>query len=320
MADLYNLFAEVENASAVFGIKEGHVRDVPLLDDDEESDGDDDFVADEASATCSSDSESGVSAASSSSGTESDASGESTGHDGASESSNASRADAAAPVEMPRLRPRLPTAARLQQQAQEGLRARLRHILRNLEQLRAHKIRTVMFSQLRKDQLRDLDHYTVMEWKDYMGKLEARKSQQGTSENQGFVHHGQLLLEHRPMQGLLRLAPQGPFNGQVPLQASHLKTTHTRDGCARDGVAPHLMNALCLAFALRHFLQQALVRDQGSPTNLLLELHPRGLLLGHQGHARLHVQLQLRPERLRNTMVCNSTIRRSIHNQRLKLF
>ena len=120
MADLYNLFAEVENASAVFGIKEGHVRDVPLLDDDKESDGDDDFVADEASATCSSDGESGLPQpalffASSSSDTESDASGESTGHDGASESSNASRADAAAPVDMPRLHPRLPTAARLQQ-------------------------------------------------------------------------------------------------------------------------------------------------------------------------------------------------------------
>ena len=115
---------------------------------------------------------------------------------------------------MPRLHPRLPTAARLQRQAQEGLQAQLRHIRRNLEQLRAHMIQTVKFSQLRKDQLRDLNHYTVMGRKDYMGKLEARKSQQGTSENQGFVHLGQLLLEHRPMQGLLRLAPQGPFNGK----------------------------------------------------------------------------------------------------------
>ena len=131
MAELYNLFAEVENASAVFGIKEGHVRDVPLLDGDEESDDDDDFVADEASATSSSDGDSGASAASSSRDTESDASGESTG-DGASESSNASGADAATPVDVPRLRPRLPTVARLQQLAQEGLRARLRHILRNL--------------------------------------------------------------------------------------------------------------------------------------------------------------------------------------------
>ena len=183
MAELYNLFAEVENASAVFGIKEGHVRDVPLLDGDEKSDGDDDFVADEASATSSSDGDSGASAASSSSDTESDASGESTG-DGASESSNASGADAATPVDVPRLRPRLPTVARLQQLAQEGLRARLRHILRNLEQLRAHKIRTVKFSLLRKDQLRDLDHYTVMEWKDYMGKLEARKSQQGSHKRE----------------------------------------------------------------------------------------------------------------------------------------
>ena len=45
---------------------------------------------------------------------------------------------------------------------------------------------------------------------------------------EGFVHLGQLLLEHRPMQGLLRLAPQGPFNGQVPLRASNLKTTQTK--------------------------------------------------------------------------------------------
>ena len=49
----------------------------------------------------------------------------------------------------------------------------------------AHMIRTVKFSQLRKYQLRDLNHYTVMGRKDYMGKLEARKSQQGTSENLG---------------------------------------------------------------------------------------------------------------------------------------
>ena len=45
---------------------------------------------------------------------------------------------------------------------------------------------------------------------------------------EGFVRLGQLLREHRPVQGLLRLAPQGPFNGQVPLRASNLKTTQTK--------------------------------------------------------------------------------------------
>ena len=55
------------------------------------------------------------------------------------------------------------------------------------------------FSQLRKDQLRDLDHYTVMEWKDYMGKLEARKRQQGTSENldRKISMHGSLFIQGR---------------------------------------------------------------------------------------------------------------------------
>jgi len=62
----------------------------------------------------------------------------------------------------------------------------------------------VKFSQLRKDQLRDLDRYTVMEWKGYMGKLEARKSQQGTSENLGrkISLYGSLFILRNPPQSI----------------------------------------------------------------------------------------------------------------------
>ena len=93
--------------------------------------------------------------------------------------------------------PRLPS-----KKALDGLRARLRHIIHNFELLRAHKIRAVKLKELRKDQLSNLDEYTVLEWKDYMGKLEARKSNQGTSENLGrkISLHGSLFVMRNPPQ------------------------------------------------------------------------------------------------------------------------
>ena len=56
--------------------------------------------------------------------------------------------------------------------------------------------------ELRKEQLSNLDEYTVLEWKDYMGKLEARKSNQGTSENLGrkISLHGSIFIMRNPPQ------------------------------------------------------------------------------------------------------------------------
>ena len=89
-----------------------------------------------------------------------------------------------------------------EENALDGLRARLRHIVRNLELLRAHKIRTVKLRTVRKDVLDDLNLETVLEWKDYMGKLDARKSKQGTSENLGrkISLHGSLFIMQNPPQ------------------------------------------------------------------------------------------------------------------------
>ena len=89
-----------------------------------------------------------------------------------------------------------------EENALDGLRARLRHIVRNLELLRAHKVRTVKLRTVRKNILDDLDFETVLEWKDYMGKLDARKSKQGTSENLGrkISLHGSLFIMQNPPQ------------------------------------------------------------------------------------------------------------------------
>ena len=74
--------------------------------------------------------------------------------------------------------------------------------MNNLELLRAHKVRTVKLKEIRKDQLLEMDHYSVLEWKDYMEKLEARKSKQGTSENLGrkISLHGSLFIMRNPPQ------------------------------------------------------------------------------------------------------------------------
>jgi hypothetical protein len=58
----------------------------------------------------------------------------------------------------------------------------LRERLRDFEVLRAHKVRTVTFKQRKHKIIRELDAFTILEMKDYSGKLEARKSAQGTSE------------------------------------------------------------------------------------------------------------------------------------------
>jgi hypothetical protein len=51
----------------------------------------------------------------------------------------------------------------------------LRERLRDFEVLRAHKARTVAFKQRKYRIIRDLDAFTILEMKNYSGKLEARK-------------------------------------------------------------------------------------------------------------------------------------------------
>ena len=186
MADLYNLIAEISNAAEVNGIKEEYWVEFPDLDDK------DDGRVDEGSGSSSSsnNNRSSHSRGSSSSSSNNSSSSSSSGSLNSSSSSSTSSAEDGTQARSP------------PQKALDGLRARLRHILHNLEQLRAHKVRTVKLKEIRKDQLRDLDHYSVLEWKDYIGKLEARKSKQGTSENLGrkISLHGSLFIMRNPPQ------------------------------------------------------------------------------------------------------------------------
>jgi hypothetical protein len=177
MDELHHLVQEVDNAVSLWGITEGHVRNIPIVDDDEE---DEDFVLgdekeDEMSEDEADDDEE-----------EEEELEDSVVYSEVSEGESSDAEVAAAQGETrERLRPRVSEAMKLQELARHGARARLRHISQNLVKLCAHKIRTVKLRKLRKDELENLDAYTVMEWKDYMGKLEARKSKQGTSETSG---------------------------------------------------------------------------------------------------------------------------------------
>ena len=216
-AEVHNFFAELKNAISVWGIKAGHVNDVPVVDDDS---GDEDYVEgvdDESSeedteddeeedrSSCSEEAEEVV--ASESEEDESSSSDEAPKRKGR-RSKNAARGQRR--TRKRRNRAELSVEERLQQQAQAGAQARLRHLIRNKDQLRAHKVRTVKLRELRKEQLMNLDAETAMEWKDYMGKLEARKSMQGTSENLGrkISLHGSLFIMRSPTADIRAAHPE----------------------------------------------------------------------------------------------------------------
>jgi len=84
---------------------------------------------------------------------------------------------------------------RRQKSARSGFRQRLRGRIKNLERLRGHKVRTYYFARRKQDLIRSLDFFTAFEMKDYSGKLETRKSKQGTSEGLGpkLSNHGSIL-------------------------------------------------------------------------------------------------------------------------------
>ena len=70
----------------------------------------------------------------------------------------------------------------------------MNEVLRKLKEARAHKMRTIDFRPRKDEIIRNLDATTALEMKDYSGKLEARKSKQGTSENLGtkLSNHGSI--------------------------------------------------------------------------------------------------------------------------------
>jgi hypothetical protein len=192
MDELHHLFQEVDNAVSLWGITVGHARDIPIVDDDEE---DEDFVLGDEKEDDMSEDEADDDEE------EEEELDDSVVYSEVSEGETSDAEVAAAQGETrERLRPRVSEAMKLQEQARHGARARLRHISQNLLKLCAHKMRTVKFRKVRKEQLENLDAYTVMEWKDYMGKLEARKSKQGTSENLGrkISLHGSLFIMKNP--------------------------------------------------------------------------------------------------------------------------
>ena len=86
--------------------------------------------------------------------------------------------------------------------AHEGLRLRLQGVLRKYRDARAHKMRTIQFRRRKHRIIRELNTTTALEMKDYSGKLEARKSKQGTSENLGkkLSNHGSIFVMRNPPQ------------------------------------------------------------------------------------------------------------------------
>jgi hypothetical protein len=86
--------------------------------------------------------------------------------------------------------------------ARDGLRQRLQGVLRKYREARAHKMRTIQFRRRKHRIIRELNATTALEMKDYSGKLEARKSKQGTSENLGkkLSNHGSIFVMRNPSQ------------------------------------------------------------------------------------------------------------------------
>ena len=86
--------------------------------------------------------------------------------------------------------------------ARDGLHQRLQGVLRKYREARAHKMRTIQFRRRKHRIIRELNATTALEMKDYSGKLEARKSKQGTSENLGkkLSNHGSIFVMRNPAQ------------------------------------------------------------------------------------------------------------------------
>ena len=65
-------------------------------------------------------------------------------------------------------------------------------------------MRTIHFRRRKHRIIRDLNSTTALEMKDYSGKLEARKSKQGTSENLGkkLSNHGSIFVMRNPDEGI----------------------------------------------------------------------------------------------------------------------
>jgi len=92
----------------------------------------------------------------------------------------------------------------------EGLRLRLKEVLLKFRKARAHKMRTIQFRRRKHRIIRDLDEVTALEMKDYSGKLEARKSRQGTSENLGekLSNHGSIFVFRNPSNDIREQHPE----------------------------------------------------------------------------------------------------------------
>jgi len=91
----------------------------------------------------------------------------------------------------------------------DGLERRLNEVLRKYQEARAHKMRTIQFRRRKHDIIRDLDAFSALEMKDYSGKLEARKSKQGTSENLGkkLSNHGSFFVFRNPTPAIREKFP-----------------------------------------------------------------------------------------------------------------
>ena len=102
--------------------------------------------------------------------------------------------------------------------ANKGLKARLESTRANLELAFAHKMRTHVLAKSKPRTLETLDHCTVLALKDYMGKLEARKINQGTAENMGkkLSNHGSVYILRNPPQHIRANHPEIEFSSWPP--------------------------------------------------------------------------------------------------------
>ena len=215
MNERYHFFLELANAVDVWGIEIGHVHDVPVESDDgssdEEYDPTDDNEEKQEAAEDEADDEAEYDHDVEEDEEEDQQQQQQDQQEEGGSQSGRRRGGAAATRRgkivgnskrrrILRTRPSAPE--RLQRDARAGAKARLQHVNGNVTKLTAHKVRTVKFRKVRKDQMMNLDGETVMEWKDYMGKLEARKSLQGTSESLGrkISLHGSLFIMKNPPQ------------------------------------------------------------------------------------------------------------------------
>ena len=89
---------------------------------------------------------------------------------------------------------------------------------RGFERLQAHKVRTIAFKRRKHKIISEMDNSTVMEMKDYSGKVEARKSAQGTSENLGqkLSNHGSVFVMRNPSAEVRARFPGADFSTLPP--------------------------------------------------------------------------------------------------------